>query len=132
MRSLVLNGSSCWWRRGTRRSSFLRLRLLFGVRQRARCITLARHGNRVEFGLRRDERVEWMITPPVYLADELVDEVRRLARWRDRVAGWCDRRHGCAVLSERAGTVRLCLGRLGAALCYWIGRNRAPAQTGRS
>jgi hypothetical protein len=116
---LILH-SPLWWRWGTRPSPLLRLVLLLGLRARARGIRLAWNGDHVELSLRHPDRVEPLIPPPVYLADELVDELRRLSGWRDRVADWWDRRRNCQVLSERQGTARLVLGQSSAELHYWM------------
>jgi hypothetical protein len=121
MRSLVLHSSRSWWRWGVKPSALLRLILLLGLRARAQSICLARDGDHVKLWCCYPDRLEHLIPPPPYLADELVEEVRRLACWRDRIADWWDRRRGRKVLTEREGTARLLLGGPSADfLHYWV------------
>jgi hypothetical protein len=108
------------WQLAAQPSPILRLILLLGLAARARCISLARHSDQVEFSLHHADCGEALIPPSAEMVDELAKEVRRLAGWRERLADWWDRRRGCEVLSEREGTARLLLGRSGAFLRYWV------------
>src|SRR5262245_35765971 len=120
MRSLDLSSDRSWFPWGRPSTSFLRMILLFGLRNCARCISLRMDGDHTELCFHYDDRVEQLVPPPAHLVDELAEEVRGLASWRDRVTDWWERWRGCEVLVEREGTARLLLGGSGAALHYWL------------
>src|ERR1700730_328058 len=110
MRSLLLKDVGSLQRCGSPALYMLRLVILWGLRERAQGIDLTRHGDQVEFSFRYPPRLEPLIPPTASLADEIAEEVRRLTRWRDRVADRWERWRGCKVLSEREGTARVLLG----------------------
>jgi hypothetical protein len=103
MRSLVLHDVRSWWRWGSAPRSLLRHVLLWGLEWGARGIGLARQGDHVEFWFRLADRVERLLPPSAYLADELVAEVRRLARRRERVADWFPQQAAEAVEGRCVG-----------------------------
>lgn len=120
MRSLVLHPGRSGWSWDARPTPALRLILLLGLSRGAQRIRLTRDGDQTELGLRHADHAEQLIPPPAHLVDELAEEIRRFACWRDRITDWWDRHRRCTVLAEREGTVRLCLGGGGAEMSYWV------------